>query len=276
MNALTLPEVRELAAKSVDSLMEKMSLLEQADCPVLHHFHDGIYIRELRMPAGIVAVGHIQRHPQMNVFVQGRVQMLNPDGTTTELAAPMTFVGSAGRKVGYVIEDVIWQNIYPNPDNERDIEVLEARWLEKTPLVDQMQMALLPSPNDDYQQMLDDLGITAELVNAESVVTNDLIDMPPSWVTVAVRSSPIHGKGLFAEANLAKNEMICPMRIDGKRTPAGRYTNHSGTPNAKVIRMFDNDFGLVALRDIHGRRGGLNGEEITVDYRQVKEAICQE
>jgi len=276
MNALTLPEVRELAAKSVDSLMEKMSFMEQADCPVLHHFHDGIYIRELRMPAGIVAIGHIQRHPQMNVFVRGVVQMLNPDGTTTELVAPMTFVGSAGRKVGYVIEDVIWQNIYPNPDNERDIEVLEARWLEKTPLVEQMQLSLPAPPNDDYQQMLDDLGVTAEQVEAESFVTDDLVPFPDSIKWVAVRSSPIHGKGLFAESNTYAGDWICSMRVAGKRTPAGRYTNHSGTPNAKAVKMFGNDFGVVALRDIHGRRGGLNGEEITVDYRQVKEAICQE
>lgn len=275
MNALTVKEAQELVASNVEALMDRMSGLEQADCPVLHFFGDGIYIRELRMPAGIVAVGHPQRFPQMNVFIQGRVAMLNPDGTTTELVAPMTFVGSAGRKVGYVLEDVIWQNIYPNPDNERDIEVLEAKWLERTPLVEQLQMKQLMSPDNDFDQMLVDLGTTAEQVEAESIVADDMIEMPGGWSKIAVRTSPIHGSGLFAEANFTEGSFICPARLGSKRTPAGRYTNHSGTPNAKAL-VWAGDVYWVATRDIHGRRGGLNGEEITVDYRQVKEASCQE
>ena len=82
----------------------------------------------------------------------------------------------------------------------------------------------------------------------------------------------------MACADIQKGETICCVRRDGKRTPAGRFTNHSGKPNAK---MFQDDLGihLRALRDISGSRGGQDGEEITVDYRQAfavnKASVCQ-
>jgi hypothetical protein len=250
MNALTLHEAHEIANHSVDDLVKVMLEMEQADCPVLHFFHEGIYIREVRFPAGVLAIGHIQRFPQMNVFIQGRVAMLNPDSTTTELAAPMTFVGSAGRKVGYVLEDVIWQNIYPNPDNEQDVEVLEAKWLETTPYFEEFkQSKLLSAPKDECPSF--------PLEHCPNVI-------PRGWSKLAIRTSPIHGQGLFAESNLYEGAVICP---------AVQATNHSDTPNAKAVELGGAIY-WVATRDIHGRRGGLNGEEITVDYHQIKEAAC--
>jgi hypothetical protein len=258
MNALTVPEAHALATVSTEALMDRLREMEQSDCPVFHYFGEGIYIREVRMPAGTVAVGHIQKHEQMNVFVQGKVLTFNPDSTTTVLEAPMTFVGQPGRKVGVMLEDVIWQNIYPNPDNCRDIEELEDRWLDQTPCT--------------FPKMLEQLQISEEQMWDESSVEDDLVPYPPGlWNSrLAVRQSSIHGKGLFAEANITAGEIICPARVQGKRTPAGRYTNHSEAPNAKPILVFGTDIGWLALRDIHGRRGGQNGEEITVDYREVR------
>lgn len=271
MTALTLQTAKELVRGDTDTLIKTMMHMEQADCPVMHHFAPGVYIREVRFPAGTLVVGHIQRHEQMNVFIQGAVRMITPDGEGNVLTAPMTFVGPAGRKVGYVLEDIIWQNIYPNPDDERDIEKLEAKWLEQTPYFEaHVAQNLLTAPDSDFDQMLVDLGVTAEQVTAESEVEEDLMPFPTTWGDrIAVRKSFIHGKGLFAETNIAAGQMVCPARISNRRTPAGRYTNHSGTPNVMPVLVNGSDIGWVALQDIHGRRGGLNGEEITVDYRQV-------
>jgi hypothetical protein len=97
--------------------------MEQAECPVYHRFYDGIYVRELHMKAGTFAIGHEQKFEQSNLFIKGKVLMYNLDGSTEILTAPMAFKGKPGRKVGYVLEDVIWQNAYPT--NERDVELLE-------------------------------------------------------------------------------------------------------------------------------------------------------
>ena len=63
--------------------------------------------------------------------------------------------------------------------------------------------------------------------------------------------------------------VIAPARIAGKRTPAGRYTNHSAKPNAVMVQLPSGDIDLVASRHISGCAGGQLGEEITIDYRQA-------
>jgi SET domain-containing protein len=76
---------------------------------------------------------------------------------------------------------------------------------------------------------------------------------------------------LIATATIETGEVIMPARIDGKRTPAGRYTNHAKDPTAIMIERLNGNIDLVALRDIRGCSGGDDGEEITIDYRQALE-----
>jgi SET domain-containing protein len=55
-------------------------------------------------------------------------------------------------------------------------------------------------------------------------------------------------------------EVVCPGRIDGHRTPAGRFINHSIDPNT-TSRKFGEDIAAVALRVIQ------KNEEILISYR---------
>ena len=67
----------KVAALEVFSLKE-----EQIDCPVIHSFSPGIYTREVHLPAGIFAIGHHQKKEHLNIFLKGKVTMLNDYGTT--------------------------------------------------------------------------------------------------------------------------------------------------------------------------------------------------
>lgn len=113
------------------TLLERMVDHPQAETTLVHHFGPAEYIRELTVPAGTFCVGHRHLGPQMNIFLKGRVVVIE-DGQPRELVAPMMFVGPAGRKVGYVLEEMVWLNVWANPDDERDIEALEARLVDKT------------------------------------------------------------------------------------------------------------------------------------------------
>ena len=84
----------------VDDLTKAMLDLPQVECPVIHRFGPGLYIRELSAPAGAMLVGHRQRFDHMNVMLKGKVKVVNEDGTTDTLEAPLVFVGKPGRKVG--------------------------------------------------------------------------------------------------------------------------------------------------------------------------------
>jgi hypothetical protein len=257
----------------VDKLKVKMLALPQVDCPVIHRFGPGVYIRELTIPADSLAIGHYQKFEHTNVLLKGRVTILNDDGTTSELSAPMIFVGKPGRKVGYVHEDMVWLNIYGT--NEQDVSKLEAYYLRKdedfiTASSERAGVKLLQRNMSilDYQKMISDVGMTEEQVRKE-VETNDVIELPFGSYKIRVAESTIDGRGLFATAAIEPDEVIAPARLGGKRTIAGRFTNHSAMPNAKMIRGDGTDIILVAAKRILGCQGGFNGDEITIDYRSA-------
>jgi hypothetical protein len=117
-------------ATNLEEIESRMLTLPQANCPVFHYFAPGLYVRELHMQAGTLAIGHKQKFPHLNILIKGKILMLESGGVQKEYAAPMTFMGMPGRKVGYVLEDIIWQNIYPT--DETDIEKLEDFYVEKS------------------------------------------------------------------------------------------------------------------------------------------------
>jgi hypothetical protein len=115
--------------EGIEQVEAAMLNLPQVDCPVAHHFGPGIYIREVTMPSGIFAIGHLQKYPQLNVMLAGKV-LMEKDGEMQVMSAPLIFVGEPGRKVGYVLETCVWQNIYAT--EETDIDKLEDMFLDKS------------------------------------------------------------------------------------------------------------------------------------------------
>ena len=269
--------VRDLLVNINSQLPEAtktMLQMPQADCPVIHHFGPNLCVREVFMPAGTFAIGHRQKFEHMNVMLRGKVMVVNDDGTTNVLSAPMMFIGKPGRKVGYVIEDMVWQNIYAtdlkNPDD------VEAHFIEKSEdwredYVTKLAVAQVEREMDraDYEAVALLSGFTKEQIRQQVENDDDLI-----WIDSAitrVSESPIHGKGLFLTHSVKEGDVICASRINGKRTQAGRYTNHSMKPNAKMVMRANGDVDLVSTCEIKGCVGGNIGTEITIDYRQALE-----
>lgn len=249
--------------------------LPQVECPVVHHFGPGIYIREVTLPAGTLAIGHAQRFDHLNIMLTGAVAMVGDDGQTKVLRAPMIFVGKPGRKLGYVLETCIWQNVYAT--DERDIDKLEAMFLDKSATwqahaeaAKQLETYRRREDREDFDLVVKLAGFTHEAVRAQSENPHDQIRMPDGFAPkFTVRDSTIEGRGVFLSAPVEEGEVIAPARVEGFRTPAGRYTNHSKNPNAKFVKDEGGDIWLVATRRISGCAGGSQGEEVTVDYRQA-------
>ena len=91
--------------------------------------------------------------------------------------------------------------------------------------------------------------------------------LPIGGYKIKVAPSGIEGQGLFATANIKAGETIAPARVNGMRTIAGRFTNHSISPNAEMVHGQGTDILLIALRPIAGCTGGQDGDEITINYR---------
>jgi len=111
----------------------------------------------------------------------------------------------------------------------------------------------------DYGAFLYQINMTQNKMDMIVHNESDLMDMP-NGVAVELRDSPIHGKGLFATRNFEVGETVCPGRVDGKRTPGGRFINHSFNCNIKPEKIGD-DIYAIAVRKIRA------GDELLVDYR---------
>lgn len=258
----------------IDNLANAMLQMPQTECPVVHRFGPGVYIREITIPTGNVIIGHYHKTEHLNIMLQGRMIVLNEDGSKTELKAPLTFMAKPGRKVAIILETVVFQNVFAT--NETDIETLESTYLDKSmlPLEHQTNKTLLLAYDKadevaDYFLAIQEFGMSHEQVRSIVEREDDVIPFPFGGYKVMVSDSEIDGKGLFATGNFKSGEIIAPARIGPNRTPAGRYTNHSRTPNAMMTIKDNGDLELVAIRDITGMQGGYLGEEITIDYRQA-------
>ena len=239
------------------------------DCPVTHRFGPGVYIREVFMPKGAYVIGHRHKTTHLNVMLTGVIGLFNDDGTETVLHAPQTFVAPPGRKSAFIYEDVVWQNIHAT--DETDVEKLEAMFLDISPAYLEHHKVKRDNYSDDqedYFAALTHAGFDPLTVREWSDNVH-VIPFPPGDYKVKTSPSSIEGKGLFATGAIAHNELIAPARLDGQYTPAGRYTNHSKTPNAELVMDAHGDLYLFATRNIEGYKGGTLGEEITIDYRQA-------
>ncbi len=290
-----LPEILSQLSPSADRRINiefvesELMKQEQLSCPVVHSFGPGIYTREVRLPAGGIAIGHHQNFEHVNLFLKGKVSMVNDDGSVTVLTAPMQFVGKPGRKIGFIHEDVVWLNIYAT--NETDVEKLEAHYLTKSDswklsVESRNSIKLIQHDADvkDYQDVLKEFGFTEKIAREQSENKSDMTELPFGSYKIKVGSSSIEGQGLIATADIVAGEIIAPARIGDKRTIAGRFTNHSVNPNARMIEGILGGIFLISNREISGCHGGLDGEEITINYRDAltlnyeiaKAELCRE
>lgn len=198
--------------------------------------------------------------------------MFNDDGSRTELIAPVVCVAQPGRKTAFIHEEVIWLNLYAT--NETDTDKIEAEILDVSETWTELHEAFKidrEADRTDFDVFLWETGIDKYYARRESENTHDQIPFPHGAYKFKIADSSIEGKGIIATSDIVAGELIGPARLEGKRTPAGRYTNHSKKPNAKFIDNGHGDLYLVAVRPIGGSLGGQDGDEITVNYREALE-----
>jgi hypothetical protein len=123
-------QVTQTTSQKIESILPELKKLPQVDCVEKHYFGPSLYIKEVTMPAGAVIVGKPHKVEHMCVMLQGKMVLVAEDGSKKEVCAPMTFVGTPGRKVAYIIETTVFQNIYAT--EETDVEKLENMFIENS------------------------------------------------------------------------------------------------------------------------------------------------
>lgn len=124
---LSVAQQREVVVKMQEALLE----MDQADIVTQHCFKPGVYERTITIPPWTVLTGAAHK-TAYRVRLQKGVIAVNTDEGVKVLEAPMEFDVPAGfQRAGRVFdEEVVWTDVYENPDNCRDIDALEARLYE--------------------------------------------------------------------------------------------------------------------------------------------------
>jgi hypothetical protein len=116
-------ELNLLLSQKVDSLLAQVQVMPQVECPEENFFGPNVYIKQVTMPAGSVIIGKSHKIEHICNMISGRMILVDSNGDKKELVAPMTFVAPKGRKVAYIVETVVFQNIFST--NETDLVKLE-------------------------------------------------------------------------------------------------------------------------------------------------------
>ena len=112
--------------QKIDVLQDELLKMPQADIKTIHSFEDGKYIRTMIVPPTAVIIGAEHKTPYKVRLEKGTISVNLGDEIHT-LTAPMEFDAPAGaRRVGYVAdEELVWVDIYDNPDGCTDIDAIE-------------------------------------------------------------------------------------------------------------------------------------------------------
>ena len=93
--------------------------------PLFHSFSEGLYIREMSMLKDGVVIGKIHNRSHTWFLMKGKIRIANEDGIVTYSAPTYVNASSGAKRVIIALEDSVFVNIHPNPDNITDTDELE-------------------------------------------------------------------------------------------------------------------------------------------------------
>lgn len=108
---------------------------DKTECPVTHHFEPGMYVREMRIPANTWFIGRPHLLGHRCELVSGTMKLITANGSQ-ELHSGAELVSQPGyMMVLFAITHLVGRTYHPNPDECRDLDVLEARAFESLPSI---------------------------------------------------------------------------------------------------------------------------------------------
>lgn len=117
-----------------DDIYKLQSLMQAGDTVELdaqHHFSDGLYARELFIPAGVCLVGALHKTRHMYMVVSGKCRVSSQYGNQ-EIVAP--FMGETlpgTKRVIYAETDTVWVTYHPT-------DLTDIKDIEKALVVEEM------------------------------------------------------------------------------------------------------------------------------------------
>jgi hypothetical protein len=125
-------EAPEVMRGKILALEETILKLPQIDIPIRHYFAPGLYLREMRMPAGAIITGKIHKTEHYCILSQGSVTLVTENGRE-QVSAPAVIHSTPGAKRAiHAHRDTVWVNVHHNPTDERDLDKIDDIFVSDT------------------------------------------------------------------------------------------------------------------------------------------------
>jgi len=104
----------------------EMKNMPQVVMTPIHHFADGLYGREILIPAGTLVIGKVHKREHLNFLMQGDITVWTETGMK-RVQAPLILKSYPGiKRVGLTHSDTIWVTVHATDAREGcDLEELE-------------------------------------------------------------------------------------------------------------------------------------------------------
>ena len=137
-NEITVKELADKITELENSMYEQFEsgnknvVVGNSDMfPLNHSFSEGVYIREMLMPKDGLIVGKIFKCSHHFILLKGKLLITMPGEETKIHTAPSWFTCTSNVRIVLLsLEDSVFMNVLPNPNNETNIDILEERLLE--------------------------------------------------------------------------------------------------------------------------------------------------
>src|SRR5438132_1119749 len=118
--------------EKIERLTEVLRALPPAELKTKHYWINGIYVREMFLPAGTVAVGKIHKVEHVFMVTAGTVVLVHENGAPVTVEAPYIVTCAPGtRRAATALTDVTMIGVYRT--DERDIEKAERELIVDDP-----------------------------------------------------------------------------------------------------------------------------------------------
>lgn len=113
----------------------------QVAIPVVNRFAAGMYVREITIPADTLMTGKVHRAEHVSIMLSGEMTVLTESGMR-RVCGPQVFISPPGTKrVGYSHTETRWVTVHLNPDECREVELIESRLVEPWSIAEVLERA---------------------------------------------------------------------------------------------------------------------------------------
>jgi hypothetical protein len=94
---------------------------DRPDCPLVHNFAGGMYVREIFIPANMMIVGKIHKHTHPNFLMEGDVSIITEDGGLMRMSGPQSIMSPAGcKRALFTHTPTWWITVHLNPNGHTE------------------------------------------------------------------------------------------------------------------------------------------------------------